>query len=137
MANFYAGQFTLSTQLIKPNYLVILPPTQHHSFQSTADYRFDEVDWDCFCREVCEIVLMEESSKLGEPGKTVQIDESKIGKRKYHRGHHVEGQWVFGGIEESRRCFIREFYQTTTATATRTSPSKRFNEQNNGSARVF
>ena len=23
---------TLSTQLIKPNYLVILPPTQHHSF---------------------------------------------------------------------------------------------------------
>ena len=64
------------------------------------------VDWDRFCREVCEIVLMEESCKLGEPGKTVQI-ESKIGKRKYHRGHHVEGQWVFGGIEEgSRRCFI-------------------------------
>ena len=26
------GQFTSSTQLIKPNYLVILPPTQHHSF---------------------------------------------------------------------------------------------------------
>ena len=34
------------------------------------------VDWDCFCREVCEIVLMEESCKLGGPGKTVQIDES-------------------------------------------------------------
>ena len=28
----YGGQFTLSTQLIKPNYLVTLPPTQHHSF---------------------------------------------------------------------------------------------------------
>ena len=28
----YGGQFTLSTRLIKPNYLVILPPTQHHSF---------------------------------------------------------------------------------------------------------
>ena len=53
------------------------------------------------------LVLMEESCKLGGPGKTVQIDESKIGKRKYHRGHHVEGQWVFGGSEEgSRRCFI-------------------------------
>ena len=25
-------QFTLSTQLIKPNYLVILPPMQHHNF---------------------------------------------------------------------------------------------------------
>ena len=30
--SLYGGQFTLSTQLIKQNYLVILPPTQHHSF---------------------------------------------------------------------------------------------------------
>ena len=31
--SLYGGpQFTLSTQLIKPNYLVILPPTQRHSF---------------------------------------------------------------------------------------------------------
>ena len=30
--SLYGGQFTLSTPLIKPNYLVILPPTQHHSF---------------------------------------------------------------------------------------------------------
>ena len=31
----------------------------------------------------------------------------------------------------------RELKQTTTATATRTSPNKRFNEQNNSSARAF
>ena len=30
--SLYDGQFTLLTQLIKPNYLVILPPTQQHSF---------------------------------------------------------------------------------------------------------
>ncbi len=36
---------------------------------------------------------------LGGVGKTVEIDESKFGKRKYHRGHHVEGPWVFGGYE--------------------------------------
>ena len=43
---------------------------------------------------------------VGE-GKRVQIDESKIGKRKYYQGHYVEWQWVFGGIEEeSRKCFI-------------------------------
>ena len=29
--SLYGGQFTLSTQSIKPDYLVILPPTQHHS----------------------------------------------------------------------------------------------------------
>ena len=30
--SLYGGQFTLPTQLIKPNYLVILQPTQHHNF---------------------------------------------------------------------------------------------------------
>ena len=65
------------------------------------------VDWDMFCREVCEVALFQRREKIGGPGKLVQIDESKIGKRKYHRGHVVEGQWVFGGIEEdSRKCFI-------------------------------
>ena len=32
LESLYGGQFTLSTQLIKPNYLVILPPMQHYSF---------------------------------------------------------------------------------------------------------
>ena len=65
------------------------------------------VDWDSFCREVCEITMFDSSQKIGGEGKIVQIDESKFGKRKYHRGHHVEGQWVFGGIEqESRKCFM-------------------------------
>ena len=65
------------------------------------------VDWDMFCREVCEVALFDGRKKIGGPGKLVQIDESQIGKRKYHRGHVVEGQWVFGGVEEdSRKCFF-------------------------------
>ena len=65
------------------------------------------VDWDSFCREVCEVTLFENSVRIGGPGKIVQIDESKFGKRKYHRGHRVEGQWVFGGIEsDSRKSFL-------------------------------
>jgi len=36
---------------------------------------------------------------LGGPNKIVEIDESKFGRRKYHRGHRVEGQWIFGGVE--------------------------------------
>jgi transposase-like protein len=39
------------------------------------------------------------SVKIGGPNKTVEIDESKFGKRKYHRVHPVKGQWVFGGVE--------------------------------------
>ena len=32
-------------------------------------------------------------------GAVVEIDESKFGKRKYHRSHYVKGQRVFGGYE--------------------------------------
>lgn len=65
------------------------------------------VDWDMFCRETCEVLLFQNSSKIGGKGVRVQIDESKFGKRKYHRGHRVDGQWVFGGIEEeSRKNFL-------------------------------
>jgi hypothetical protein len=38
----------------------------------------------------------------------VELDESKIAKRKYHRGHHVEGAWILGGVERTiqRRLFV-------------------------------
>ena len=34
-------------------------------------------------------------------GVIVEIDESEFGKRKYNRGHRVEGVWIVGGIERS------------------------------------
>jgi hypothetical protein len=38
-------------------------------------------------------------TKLGGKDIIVEIDESKFGKRKYHKGHHVEGVWAFGIVE--------------------------------------
>lgn len=65
------------------------------------------VDWDMFYRKLCEDAMFESRENLGGPGKVVQIDESEIGKSKYHHGHVVEGQWVFGGTkEDSRKCSI-------------------------------
>jgi len=47
------------------------------------------------------------SEKIGGPKKTVEIDESKFGRRKHHGGHPVKGQWVLGGIErESCKTFL-------------------------------
>ncbi|XP_073814310.1 uncharacterized protein [Musca autumnalis] len=65
------------------------------------------VDWSNFCREVVVYSSFQRELEIGGPGTIVEIDESKIGKRKYHRGHRVEGQCVFGGIERgSNKCFI-------------------------------
>jgi hypothetical protein len=54
-----------------------------------------------FLREVCVADLINRGAhnRIGGYGIVVEIDESKYGKRKYHRGHQVEGNWVFGAIE--------------------------------------
>lgn len=57
------------------------------------------VDFANFCREVVYDQMVVNSKPIGGPGAHVEIDESKFGRRKYNRGHRVEGQWVFGGFE--------------------------------------
>jgi transposase-like protein len=53
------------------------------------------------------LVFIEGCSEIGGPNKTVEIDESKFGKRKYGRGHPVKGQWVFRGVQrESGKTFL-------------------------------
>ena len=39
------------------------------------------------------------SQKIVGPNKTVEINDSKLGWRKYNRGQKVNGQWVFDGDE--------------------------------------
>ena len=49
-----------------------------------------------------------ESVVVGGPGVIVEIDESLFGKRKYHKGKRVNGQWVVGGVEltNEKKCFF-------------------------------
>ena len=47
------------------------------------------------------------SEKISGPNKTVEMDESKLVRRKYHKGHPVKGQWVFGCVErDSGKTFL-------------------------------
>ena len=55
--------------------------------------------WGMFCRETMLVFLEGCSVKIDGLNKIVEIDESEFCRRKYHRGHPVKGQWVFGGIE--------------------------------------
>ncbi|XP_073996842.1 uncharacterized protein isoform X1 [Rhodnius prolixus] len=94
----------------------VLLMTEFFVMQRTqSDLRFElgfsertVCDWRSFYREVCMEIVLNESSMLGGFGKIVEIDESKFGKKKYNRGKHENGRWVFGGVERgSNKCFFR------------------------------
>ncbi|XP_068228700.1 uncharacterized protein [Palaemon carinicauda] len=64
------------------------------------------VGWSTFIREVLENYCELVRKPIGGPGLTVEIDESKFGKRRYHKGVRVDAQWVFGGICRETREFF-------------------------------
>lgn len=73
--------------------------SQNYIQQELGTSRKTDVDWACFCREVCANSVLNNSEKIGGPGIVIEIDESKFAKRKYNVGHRVVGGWVFGGRE--------------------------------------
>ena len=48
------------------------------------------VDWYSFLRDICIQYFIDHPAVIGGPGKEVEIDESKFGKRKYNKGRAVE-----------------------------------------------
>ncbi|KAK2578847.1 hypothetical protein KPH14_012202 [Odynerus spinipes] len=54
-----------------------------------------------FCSEVCMVAVdnsFEEDGQLGGDGEIVEIDECKIGRRKYHQERLVKSTWILGMI---------------------------------------
>jgi transposase-like protein len=53
-------------------------------------------------------MLEEEDVMIGGPNIIVELDEKKLGKRKFNRGHRVEGVWLLVGVErsEERKVFV-------------------------------
>src|SRR5690242_4479546 len=72
-----------------------------HSPNTVSDYMK-------FYRELVVDTLDDHEQKIGGDGIIVEVDESKFGRRKYHRGRRVDGTWVIGGIEKTteKRCFL-------------------------------
>lgn len=55
-----------------------------------------------FCREVCLLSLdreFDQEGNIGGDGIVVEVDECKIGRRKYQKSRVVEGSWILGMIE--------------------------------------
>ena len=79
--------------LTSMSYTTVLAQTTHGSDTIVNYFRL--------FRELVAGALNEEDWKIGGEGVVVEVDESKFGKRKYNRGHHIEGAWVIGGIERT------------------------------------
>ncbi|GFT46991.1 DDE_Tnp_IS1595 domain-containing protein [Trichonephila clavipes] len=74
-------------------------------------------DWRHFVLEQVLDHVELTSSKIGGVGKVVEVDESKFGERKFHKERHVEGQWVFGGVErDSGKLFLVAVHDRTQRT---------------------
>ena len=55
-------------------------------------------------KEVSSILVKnyyEKECTIGGDGVIVEIDEFKFGKKKYNKGHQVEGVWIFGMVEKT------------------------------------
>jgi transposase-like protein len=59
-------------------------------------------------RQLVNDSLDDDDTQVGGDGIIIEIDESKFAKRKYDRGHRVNGCWVLGGVErtEERKLFV-------------------------------
>lgn len=68
------------------------------------------INWFKVCREVCQIINQNQPfTSIGGPNLTVEIDETVICRRKYHRGRVLrkQTQWIFTGVcRESKRVFV-------------------------------
>jgi transposase-like protein len=69
-------------------------------------------------REAVTIQINDTHNLIGGRGITVEIDESKFGKRKYHKGKKVEGVWIVGGVERTteRKLFAETVLKRDEAT---------------------
>ena len=58
------------------------------SWETVCDYKY-------YCCGVYFNIVSELSSdQIGGNELTVEIDESKFGKTKYHKGRYIKGQWI-------------------------------------------
>jgi len=107
--SFFSGSHFSFSQVIKLIYYWTYQYPQHIVLHETGLSNKTVIDFYNFYRKVCVVILEDHSEPIGGPGRVVEVDESKFGKRKFSRGKKVDGVWVFGGIERDNdppHCFF-------------------------------
>lgn len=115
--SFYSGSHLRVDEILPITYWWATEQTVGNAMRETCLSNNTIEDWYNFHRDVCVQYFQDHPNVIGGPGKVVEIDESKFGKRKYSRGRAVEGHWVFGGMErDSNEGFLVEVQNRDSAT---------------------
>lgn len=105
--SFFAGSRLKCSEVVHIAYMWLTKcnsgTVQMHTGHSTATISA----YFGYFRQLVSSALESDDAIIGGPGIVVRVDETKMGKRKYHRGHRVEGAWVVVGVEitDERRTF--------------------------------
>jgi transposase-like protein len=96
------------SQMLHLGYLWVCRVSPSSAAAVTAHCRQTIADFYGYFRQLVSSYARSEDTRIGGEGVIVELDECKLGKRKFNRGHHVEGVWILGGIERtvSKRTFF-------------------------------
>ncbi|XP_076620040.1 uncharacterized protein LOC143341192 [Colletes latitarsis] len=78
---------------------MLRPPRQTFLMKELGVSTTTVVDWASFCRELCVLWTEKYSVQIEGENQIIEVDEAKIGKRKYNKGRLMSGQWIFGGFD--------------------------------------
>lgn len=95
---------------------------QHSQIEIATGRDHETVGAYCgYFRQLVSSALDEEDTVIGGHNIVVEIDETKMGRRKHNRGHRVEGVWVVGGVERTseRKMFAVPVHDRTSETLQR------------------
>lgn len=99
--SFFSSSNLEVRKILEIAYLYLFHMPIKFIITSTGVYSESICAWTSFIRQACADAIDYEHVRIGGMGVIVEIDETKLGKRKYHRGHRVDGVWVLVGVERT------------------------------------
>ena len=106
-ATFFAGMRIKCCEALYMCYLWLTGCSAATMLAHTGHSAHTVSSYNGFFRQLVASTLDSDDMIIGGAGIVVQVDETKMGRRKYNKGHRVEGAWVIVGVEltDERRVF--------------------------------
>jgi transposase-like protein len=104
---FYGSQLNCA-QILHLAYMWLNRSSQTQCINQTGNSSRTVTTFHKHFRRLVASTLSEIDQQIGGQDIVVEIDETKLGKRKYNRGHRVDGVWIVAGVEktEQRKVFL-------------------------------